>query len=256
MLVPHNWTDPRTWPWFVYVWIVLFLLGWWKPVWHWLQRITAADWPIARGTIESAEVTGPGTALLSTRSRSSPYTAELAYSYSVSGCFESGRYRRDFPTEDEAWEFTRDLQGKPLAVHYNPLKPSSSRLSEPVLDNLLQTRAPVPATESVRVGGSVPEWIRPFLWVFIYVSAIGLILSMWVHIGAVMGRRVAPDSFFWTLHIGIFIVWFPAALTAIGIAGNTSRKDSGRWSCGTPRSGCVTWCMVSWDTPRSISCCS
>ena len=40
-----------------------------------------------------------------------------------------------------------------------------------------------------------------------------------------MGRRVAPEAFFWMLHLGIFIVWFPAVLVAQRIVGNTNRKD-------------------------------
>jgi len=79
--------------------------------------------------------------------------------------------------------------------------------------------------ESLRLGESAPEWIKPFLWVFIWLSVIRLALSLWVHLGAVMGRRVAPESFFWVLHIGIFIVWFPAVLTAQRVLGNVNRKD-------------------------------
>jgi hypothetical protein len=50
-----------------------------------------------------------------------------------------------------------------------------------------------------------------------------------------MGRRVAPEAFFWILHIGIFVVWFPAVLVAQRTAGNVNRKDS--WKIvlrGTP----------------------
>jgi hypothetical protein len=54
-------------------------------------------------------------------------------------------------------------------------------------------------------------------------SAIGLLVSLWVHIGAVMGRTVS--SAFWVLHIGIFVVWFPAVLVAQRLVGNANRKD-------------------------------
>ena len=40
-----------------------------------------------------------------------------------------------------------------------------------------------------------------------------------------MGRRVAPEAFFWMLHIGIFVVWFPAVLVAQRLVGNVNRKD-------------------------------
>ena len=56
-------------------------------------------------------------------------------------------------------------------------------------------------------------------------SAIGLGLSLWVHFGAVAGRRVAPEAFFWMLHVGIFVVWFPAVFVATKRVGNAGRKD-------------------------------
>jgi hypothetical protein len=41
----------------------------------------------------------------------------------------------------------------------------------------------------VRVS-EVPGWAKPQLWPFILLSAIGLGLSLWVHLGAVAGRTV------------------------------------------------------------------
>lgn len=40
-----------------------------------------------------------------------------------------------------------------------------------------------------------------------------------------MGKRVAPEFFFWLLHIGIFVVWIPAIFAAQRLVGNVSRKD-------------------------------
>jgi len=142
------------------------------------------------------------------------YIAELGYSFSVAGILNSGRYKREFPTQQEADEFVRDLQDKAVAVHYNPAKLPSSALLEPDIKFLLQNRAPAPAADYPAGLNSVPDWIRPFLWLFVCFSAIGLFLSLWVHLGAVMGRRVAPGAFFWMLHVGIFVVWFPAVLVA------------------------------------------
>jgi hypothetical protein len=51
------------------------------------------------------------------------------------------------------------------------------------------------------------------------------LLSLWVHFAAVSGRRVAPAAFFWILHIGILVVWFPAVMVAQRQAGNLKRKD-------------------------------
>jgi len=52
-----------------------------------------------------------------------------------------------------------------------------------------------------------------------------LVLSLWVHLGAVMGHRVAPEALFWILHMGIFVVWFPTVLVARKRVGNRSSKD-------------------------------
>jgi hypothetical protein len=71
----------------------------------------------------------------------------------------------------------------------------------------------------------VPDWVKPLLWPFIGLAAIGLALSLWVHIGALAGKRVAPEYYFWMLHIGIFAVWFPAVFVSIRRVGNTNRKD-------------------------------
>lgn len=40
-----------------------------------------------------------------------------------------------------------------------------------------------------------------------------------------MGRRVAPSVFFFLLHVGIFVVWFPAVFISHRQLGNTNRKD-------------------------------
>lgn len=42
---------------------------------------------------------------------------------------------------------------------------------------------------------------------------------------AVMGHRVAPEPFFWILHVGIFVVWLPTVLVAKKRVGNRSSKD-------------------------------
>src|SRR5437588_3937310 len=181
-----RWTDPRTRPWFCYFWLLLMLAGWAKPVWQWLQRKRAKDWPAAEGRIESADVKKAGGFGL--WKPSGQYVAELGYSYSVAGECYGELYKRDFSTEPEAWEFVRDLKNKPITVHYNPTKPSTSALSNSDLEKVLQSRAPQPSVGEDISEDSVPNWLRPFLWIFIGLSAVGLILSLWVHLGAVMGR--------------------------------------------------------------------
>ena len=226
---PIRWTDPSTWPWFVYVWLAFIAAGWIKPLLRWVQRQQANNWPTVSGEIQSTSVSEAKQFFLSTTPRgSSPtYVAELGYSYWVAGQVEAGFYNREFGTEKEADEFVRDLKGKSVLVHYNPNKPSKSTFSEASVETLLQTRPPKPEPEYFTyVAASYgPDWLKPFLWVFVGLSAVGLVLSLWVHLGAVAGRRVAPEEFFWILHMGIFLVWFPAVLVAKERVGNINRKD-------------------------------
>jgi hypothetical protein len=219
---PIRWTDPATWPWMFYVWAVFALAGLVKPAWNWFRRQRAGSWPIAEGRIESVEITKPTFSFTTKRGY---YVAELGYSYSVAGTLHSGRYKRDFPTEPEAEEFVRDLKGKPVAIHFNSTSPTSSALLEPDIEGLQQNRAPSSVADYPAAANSVPDWIRPFLWFFVCLSALGLAVSLWIHLGAVMGRRVAPEAFFWMLGVGIFIVWLPAVLVAQRLVGTTNRKD-------------------------------
>lgn len=223
---PLQWTDPSTWPWMIWVWIAFLAAGWTPGLWRWFQRNRASGWPIADARIESVEVVKPG---FSFTRRRGHYTAKLGYSYSVAGSLHSGIYERDLPAERETEEFVRDLQGRSVPAHYNPSNPSRSLLLEPDIENLLQARAPVGYDEIESAASSVPNWTRPFMWLFVGISATGLVLSLWVHIGAVMGRRVAPESYFWMLHVGIFLVWIPAVVVAQRLVGNMNRRDFGMW---------------------------
>ena len=65
----------------------------------------------------------------------------------------------------------------------------------------------------------------PFVGFFAFLAFVGLLTSIWVHVGALLGRRVAPDYFFMLLHVGIFVVFFPAILVARKRVGSTSGKD-------------------------------
>jgi len=52
------------------------------------------------------------------------------------------------------------------------------------------------------------------LKVCVALSVLGLVTSLSVHVGALMGRRVAPEALFAILHIGIFVVWIPTLVVA------------------------------------------
>jgi hypothetical protein len=214
-----RWLNPTTWPWMVWVWLAFLLLGWTVSAWRWFQRSRAAGWPIADGRVESVDVRKPSFSLTTRRGY---YIAELRYWYSVAGAHYSGRYRRDCPSEGEGNEFVRDLQGKPVPIHYDAGNPARSSLLDSDLESVLQDRAP--ASDSSSAADSIPEWLRPLLWTFTAISAVGLVVSVWVHIGAIMGHSV--PAIFWILHMGIFVVWFPAVLVAQKLGKNAGRNDA------------------------------
>jgi hypothetical protein len=225
---PFRWTAPSTWPWVLYVWVALVVAGFFKPIWRWVQRERAISWPTAIGEIDSVAVGEPKRQFISAFPRNrKTYAAEISYTYAVGGQKYSGTYRRDFGSQAEASEFIRELRGKPVSLHYNPDKPSKSVPAESSIETLLRSRPPRPADELalLEMAGSVPEWVKPLLWPFIALSAIGLVVSLWAHLGTLMGRRVAPEAFFWILHVGIFIVWFPAVVVAQRRIGGANRTD-------------------------------
>ncbi len=216
-----RWTDPATWPWVIWVWLVFLLVGAIKPAWRRLKSWQASAWPSVTGQIESVDVTEPKRFLGLTTSQKETFFAEIRYSYQVDGAMYKGCNRREFGDQEEAWEFLRDLKDKAVTVQYNPGKPAVSSLSEPSLQTLLQARPPMPASSSA-AARAVPLWFRPFLWPFAGLALIGLILSLFVHINALMGNRM--PSMFWGLHVGIFVVWFPAVFVAQKRVGRTRGK--------------------------------
>jgi hypothetical protein len=233
---PFLWTDPRTWPWFVYLWLIVFLSGWLRSFWSWLQREQAKSWPTASGRINSAYIGEPrrflGLTLQPDRSRT--YNAILSYSYDLSGTTFSGEYRQVFGSEREAQEFLRGLQGQVVPIQYNSSKPSRSALFESTVETLLRNRVPSPDSGSGALSlDSFPNWLKPLVGLFALLSLVGLILSLWVHIGALFGRQVAPPYLFFGLHMGIFVVFFPAILVAQKRVGGTSTNRKNFWKAVT-----------------------
>jgi hypothetical protein len=147
---PFRWTEPRTWPWIVYVWLAFLLIGWLKPLWQWLQREQAKSWPPATGHIDSAYIAEPkrflGLSLQSSRSQT--YNATLDYSYTLSGETFHGQYKRTFGSEEEAQEFLRYLAGQTVPVQYNSNRPARSALLEATVETLLRNGRlwPIPAS--------------------------------------------------------------------------------------------------------------
>jgi hypothetical protein len=177
-----------------YVWLAFIFAGWSFPAWRWLRRKRAAGWPVADGRIESVEVGKPTFSFTTKRGY---YVAELGYSYSIAGTTNSGHYRREFPTEREAGEFVRDLQGKAVVVRYNPNNPSSSMLLELDIEAVLQNRAPAPIDAYPL--GSVPNWLRPYYVVFRLLlccrPGCELVGSSWSSRGEAHGTRTVLLAF-------------------------------------------------------------
>jgi hypothetical protein len=227
--IPAQWRDPHHWPWIFWIWLAMIAASRAKPVWNWFRRKRASSWPVTIGKVESASVDERKGFLssLSSRGDHDDHFAKLNYSYSVAGTSGAGVYKRRFFSEADAWEFIRDLKGKPVTVHYNPNKTSSSALLEQSVETLTQTRAPL-APGGIVLSNSANEispFLSQFLWVFIAVAVVGLIASVCVHIEAVMGRLVLPEAFFFLLHVGVFVVWFPAIFIARKRTRGVSRSD-------------------------------
>ena len=219
---PFHWNDPKSWPWILYFWLAATAAGFLPRIWRSVQRKRIANWPITEGKIESAEVVEPKRSFWS-NNQSPQFVAEFRFTYPVDADYP-GRYVRNFPTADEAQEFVRDLKGRSVTVSYNPEKPSAYAITNSAIEALLQQRAPKPSAELIPGGASLPGWSAPILGFFAILAAVGLLLSLWVHINALLGHP--PGMIFMALHVGIFIVWFPAVIVSNKIAGGTKRQNS------------------------------
>ena len=69
-----------------------------------------------------------------------------------------------------------------------------------------------------------PVWLEPWLSPLMAISAVGLFVSLWVHVGAITGKFLAPPTLFIILHLGVFLVFFPAVIIANRKAGYRRRK--------------------------------
>ena len=72
---------------------------------------------------------------------------------------------------------------------------------------------------------------------FMVLATIGFLLSLAAHIASILGLPVPGGNLVWSLHVGIFVVWFPAVL--IGSRINRGRPGSELWK--NVLSGAPTW---------------
>ena len=69
------------------------------------------------------------------------------------------------------------------------------------------------------------EKLKPILYPFIALSALGLVLSLVVHILSLVGLPNPLGESAWLLHVGIFVVWFPAVFVSQRLARDFPQKD-------------------------------
>jgi hypothetical protein len=79
--------------------------------------------------------------------------------------------------------------------------------------------------------------MKNILYPFLMLAAVGLALSLIVHINSLFGAANPLGERAWLLHVGIFIVWLPAVLVVNNLARNFKRKDLWRASLR----GCPRW---------------
>jgi hypothetical protein len=72
---------------------------------------------------------------------------------------------------------------------------------------------------------------------FLALAAIGLVLSLIVHVSALAGLQQPLGPAAWGLHVGVFVVWLPAILVCNRMTEGFKRKD--QWN--TALRGCPNW---------------
>ena len=202
--------EPIPWPFFLIIAIVavLVLLG----IWERIVRIRARNWPVAQGNIDSTKVQ-------ERKGKRTRWYARLYYSFSVDGKRATGRYSQEFPYQDDAENWIRDLQGKPVLVHYWSRFPALSVIADDDLRRLLASRGPEPAVPAANLApGSAPfsprltGWKRALGLVLMAVAPVGFIVSAAVHILAWLGRNFGFDQSWAVMHIVCFCTFVVTVL--------------------------------------------
>jgi hypothetical protein len=206
------------------VWLAFALAGFGTPIWRWFQRKRAELWPSTQGRVESTAINESN--WFRPRTSSSPSIAAFRYSYDVDGTGYVGTYKKQFGTDEESEDFLRDLTSRNIKIQYTPRRPARSFVLNNSIDILLSSRPPsaVSPLEIHRYWNPLPRRLIRALPVVNALAITGFLLSVWVNIGAVTGQWT-PPSYFWALHVGIFVVFFPAVFVAQRRVGHTNRKD-------------------------------
>ena len=67
--------------------------------------------------------------------------------------------------------------------------------------------------------------IQPFLLPLVGLSSLGLVLSLIVHMCSLLGFPSPLGEQAWILHVGIFVVWFPAVIVMQALTKEFKQKD-------------------------------
>jgi hypothetical protein len=99
-------------------------------------------------------------------------------------------------------------------------------LTEASIATVQALRSPSPDPNAItRPETPLAPWIKSALWPLVFLALTGLVVSLSVHIAALMGILILPSGYFSLLHIGIFVVFFPAVAVSQKLVGNTRRSD-------------------------------
>ena len=223
----------------VWVFIGFALVGNAPSIWKWYRKHRAMGaWITTTARIDLATFSPiSGLKQFLTSQKKQAFTAVLGYNYVVEGDHYHGQLERSFESEEEAAEFVRELEGRSVSIRLNPTKPSDSILPDEEVENLLESRPPnLEAQRAISSARQVPRWVKPLLWPFVMIAAVGLILSISVHVAALLGRQLLPMPFFVVLHLGIFVVWIPtvfvARKTQRGSSWNSMFRNAHGWMSG------------------------
>ncbi len=132
--------DPHHLPWHLIVLSLLKFLkvfgiipgvgaAYWLPriFQKWRQQRAAEGWPSVDATILSATVHGEG---------KRKFVAALTYGYFVDE-YRTGKYRRHFRRDEDAYEFARQIRDKLVHVHYDAANPDRSVILDRDLELLV-----------------------------------------------------------------------------------------------------------------------
>jgi hypothetical protein len=83
----------------------------------------------------------------------------------------------------------------------------------------------------------MPDLLKPLVWLFAALAAIGLALSILSHLAALLGMQGPLGDRTWLLHLGIFAVWIPAIILSHWLTRDFARRDY--WKAALR--GCPPW---------------